>query len=214
MNGAIRKMMINIKEFLRKENIKKPLFLLAVSAVTVVAEVIRELNTFCVRRYEISSEKIKEKIKIVFLSDLHGKVYGTNNYKLVYAVKREKPDIILVGGDMLTRADESTDVIAYELMKNLVKIAPVYLGNGNHEQKMREYPEYYNGRYEEYIDAVEELGVHVLENDSTVIICNGTKLSIAGLEVPVKCYTHFKDIPLEMKEITKSLPGNHFCLNI
>jgi predicted MPP superfamily phosphohydrolase len=106
---------------------------------------------------------------------------------------------------MLTRADESTDVIAYELMKNLVKIAPVYLGNGNHEQKMREYPEYYNGRYEEYIDAVEELGVHVLENDSTVIICNGTKLSIAGLEVPVKCYTHFKDIPLEMKEITSRI---------
>lgn len=200
INGDI-KIMTSIKEFFKKKDMKKPLFLLGLSAVTVIAEVLRELNTFCVRRYEVFSDKLEDDIKIVFLSDLHGKAYGINNYKLVYAVKREKPDIILVGGDMLTRAEESTDVTAYELMKKLVEIAPVYLANGNHEQKMREYPEYYNGRYEEYKDAVEKLGVHVLENDSTVIECNGNMISINGLEVPVKCYGHFKDIPLEMDEV-------------
>lgn len=193
--------MINIKEFLKRNDVKKPLFLLGLSAITIFAEVLRELNTFCVRRYEISSDKIRKEIKIAFLSDLHGKTYGINNYKLVYAVRKENPDIILVGGDMLTRAEESTDVTAYELMKNLVKIAPVYLANGNHEQKMKEYPEYYGRRYEEYVDAVKKLGVCVLENDSAELECNGSKIIISGLEVPVKCYTHFKDVPLEMEEV-------------
>lgn len=200
MNGD-RIMMINLKEFLKRNDVKKPLFILGLSAVTVLAEVIRELNEFCVRKYEVFSDKIKDDIKVVFLSDLHGKCYGTNNYKLVYAVRKEKPDLILVGGDMLTRAEESTDATAYELMKNLVRIAPVYLANGNHEQKMREYPEYYNGRYEEYKDALKRIGIHVLENDSKVLECNGTTLAISGLEVPVKCYTHFKDVPLEQEEI-------------
>lgn len=193
--------MINIKEFLQRKDVKKPLFILGLSIITVLAEVLRELNDFCVRRYEISSDKIKEDMKIVFLSDLHGKVYGINNYKLVYAVRREKPDIILVGGDMLTRADEATDAIAYELMKKLVEIAPVYLANGNHEQKMREYPEYYKGRYAEYKDALERAGVYVLENDSVVLECKGTKMCVSGLEVPVECYTHFKDIPLNQEDI-------------
>lgn len=193
--------MINIKEFLQRKDVKKPLFILGLSAITVLAEILRELNDFCVRRYEISSDKIKEDMKIVFLSDLHGKAYGINNYKLVYAVRREKPDIILVGGDMITRSDESTDAIAYELMKNLVKIAPVYLANGNHEQKMRENPEYYDGRYEEYKDVLERSGINVLENDGAFLECKGTKMCISGLEVPVKCYTHFKDVALEIEEI-------------
>lgn len=193
--------MINIKDFLQRKDVKKPLFILGLSAVTVLAEVLRELNDFCVRRYEISSDKIKEDMKIVFLSDLHGKTYGINNYKLVYAVRREKPDIILVGGDMLTRANETTDAIAYELMQKMAEIAPVYLANGNHEQKMREYPEYYKGRYEEYKDALERTGIQVLENDSVFLECKGTKMCISGLEVPLKCYTHFKDVPLEEKEI-------------
>ena len=198
-------MMMNIKDFLRRKDVKKPLFLLGISAAAVLAEVVRELNTFCVRRYEIASDKINEDIKILFLSDLHGRVYGINNYKLVYAVKKERPDLILVGGDMLTRGDGSTDAIAYELMKNLVRIAPVYLANGNHEQKMREYPEYYDGRYEEYKDALERIGIHVLENDTEVLECNGTKMAVSGLEVPVKCYTHFKDVPLEQEEIVSRI---------
>ena len=193
--------MINIKEFIKNNDAGKPIAVLGVSAVAVLAEILRELNTFCVRRYEIESEKIHDDIKMVFLSDLHGKVYGKNNQALVRAVKREQPDLILVGGDMLTRADESTDAIAYELLKRLVKIAPVYAANGNHEQKMREYPEYYGDRYEEYIDALEELGIHVLENDSIWVEHKNTDIVISGLEVPVKCYTHFKDIPLEMDEI-------------
>lgn len=197
--------MMNIKDFLRRKDVKKPLFLLGISAVAVFAEVLRELNTFCVRRYEIASDKVNDDIKILFLSDLHGKVYGINNYKLVYAVKKERPDLILVGGDMITRADGSTDATAYELIKNLVRIAPVYLANGNHEQKMREYPEYYNGRYEEYKDALERIGVHVLENDTEVLECNGTKMAVSGLEVPVKCYTHFKDVPLEQEEIVSRI---------
>lgn len=196
-------MLMSLKEFIMKKEIKTPLWILGISAITIIAEVIRELNTFCVRRYEIETDKLANNLKVVFLSDLHGKSYGINNYKLLYIIRKEKPDLILVGGDMLTRSVESTDATAYEFIRNLVDIAPVYLANGNHEQKMREYPEYYKGRYAEYKDALKNIGVHVLENDSISIDWKGKKVSISGFEVPVKCYTHFKDVPLKTAEITK-----------
>ena len=48
-------------------------------------------------------------VKLVFLSDLHGKRYGTGNQELIRAVKHEKPDYILVGGDLVTRSNPKTD---------------------------------------------------------------------------------------------------------
>ena len=76
-------------EKIKIKEIKLPLFILAFSVVTVVAEVLRELSDFCVRRYEVKTDKTEETVKFVFLSDLHGKVYGEDNCKLVRAVKRE-----------------------------------------------------------------------------------------------------------------------------
>ena len=58
------------------------LFVLGILAVLVIIEMIREYYTFRVTDYQIESDKLsgllKDK-KVVFLSDLHNRVYGKDN---------------------------------------------------------------------------------------------------------------------------------------
>jgi predicted MPP superfamily phosphohydrolase len=197
----MRENIMNIKEILQNKKFQKPLMILGFSVIAVIAEVIRELNGFCVRRYEVTSDKIQNEMKILFLSDLHGKVYGESNERLFRAVEKENADLILVGGDMLTRSKDETDAVAVEFLKRLAEIKPVYIANGNHEQKMRENPDVYGNRYENYKAELEEAGIIYLENESEELYIKGNVIKITGLELPVKCYTHFKNVPLQVEEM-------------
>lgn len=185
---------------------KTPILILLLSVATVIMEVLRELSCFCVRRYEIKQvgkglQAADGDVRLVFLSDLHGKVYGRKNEKLIRAVKNERPDAILIGGDMLTRTEKDTDGIPLSLLKELASIAPVYAANGNHEQKMKENPEYYDDRYSRYKAQLLDNGVHILENESCDAQWKGLPVTITGLEIPISCYGHFRERPLAEKEI-------------
>ena len=139
-----------------------------VACILASAEILRELHTFEVRHYSIPLPKMKkeEKRKVLFLTDLHGKEYGKENRRLIKKIREEKPDYILIGGDMLTRTKKETEQKALRLFSHLAGICPVYAANGNHEQKMKENLEDYGTRYEKYKEAVKSTGVHLLENDS------------------------------------------------
>ena len=90
---------------------KKPLALLGASALVCAGEMARELSTFRVRRYreEIPGMERGSKIRMVFLSDLHGKEYGRENRRLLEQVEREEPDCILVGGETMSRRGRRTE---------------------------------------------------------------------------------------------------------
>ena len=171
-----------------RKNIKEAaLAAITAGSLSVVMELRRELSEFLIRRYRICvpdprgiGQDSQTTVKLVFLSDLHGKRYGTGNQELIRAVKHEKPDYILVGGDLVTRSNPKTDAIALELIRQLVKICPVYLANGNHEQKMRICTEEYGDRYEKYMAAVQEAGVHVLESASEEVSMKGVPVQISG----------------------------------
>ena len=178
----------------------------AIGSITTLGmlEVFRGLSCFRVRRYKIDVPKKwrpDEPVHIVFLSDLHGKKYGKNNEKLINAVRKESPDLIISGGDMLIRGRENTAIDAAELLKKISVIAPVYCANGNHEQRMRENPREYKDLYQRYRGTLQSY-VHFLENDSIDLFIKGMKMTITGLEIPISCYGHFREKPLLMKEIT------------
>ena len=61
---------------------KKPLALLGTSALICTGEMARELSTFRVRRYRMEVPGIERgrEIRCLFLSDLHGKEYGTKSF--------------------------------------------------------------------------------------------------------------------------------------
>ena len=82
-----------------------------------------------VSRYTISSKKISSPMKIVQISDFHNSVLGG---RVVGVVKKEKPDVIVVTGDLID-ANHPDENRALELLKSLKAIAPVYAVSGNHE---------------------------------------------------------------------------------
>lgn len=201
-------------------SITKIIIVILVAAVLLVfMEMYRELHTFCVTRYQVTSPKLAGKRTWVFLSDLHNQVYGENNCRLIDAVKQESPDLILIGGDMLVGKNGHSYEPALACVKELVKIAPVYYVNGNHEERMKLKPEKYDQSYALYREKLLELGVHLLENESIVLQENFKnnctmqakesadskmdcenqenktttgKVRLTGLEIPLECYTHLK----------------------
>ena len=155
------------------------LIMLAVFAALITAEIWRELHSFKVTRYTIESARLPEKgkeLRIVFLSDLHNREYGRENERLYQAVQAEHPDLILIGGDMLVGKDGVSYEPALRFVKRLPAICPVYYANGNHEQRMKEEPEEYSDSYIEYRTALEQSGIHFLENESRVISVSGMSL--------------------------------------
>ena len=52
-----------------------------------------DINRFVVREYTIYSDKLKDKIDLVLLADMHNKEFGTDNYKLIKAIKDMDPEI-------------------------------------------------------------------------------------------------------------------------
>ena len=114
-------------------------------------EIYRELHHFRITHYTIESQKFKgfsRDLNLIFLSDLHNRVYGEKNEPLLQAIRNEKPDLILIGGDMLVGKEDASYDIALDFTSQLPEIAPVLYATGNHEQRMRENPEIYQASWE------------------------------------------------------------------
>lgn len=192
------------------------LMILAIAAVIFAAaaafEIYREIHSFSVTHYDVRSTHLRElrkEIKILFLSDLHNRVYGGHNDRLFQAVREEKPDLILIGGDMLVgKPDESFD-IALEFVRRLPDICPVCYANGNHEGRMKEDTEKYGDAYADYRQALKECGVMFLENDSCRMTVNGQKIAVYGLEFPTYTYQKFHRSHITSREVAGCLSG--FC---
>lgn len=191
--------------------IKIILIIVAVFIVYCLIEMIRELRDFRVTKYRICSQKlngIKREKKIIFLSDLHNRMYGEENERLLESIRNQHPDLILIGGDMLVRKDgNSYDKTVYFLAK-LPGICPVYCANGNHEQKLKELPDKYEQSYEEYKKALTASGIHMLENASETVKLEEVPVKLSGLEIPLGAYARFGKKELSLKEITDRI-GEH-----
>ncbi|HIY62232.1 MAG TPA: metallophosphoesterase [Candidatus Mediterraneibacter stercoripullorum] len=187
------------------------IILAAVAVILIMAAVIeiyRELHYFVVTHYEIHPEKLSgtgSSVRIVFLSDLHNKVYGEKNDVLYRAVKREKPDMILIGGDMLVGKEDVSYRPALEFVRKLPDICPVFYANGNHEQRMKEEPEQYKYSYKKYKESLKRYGVRFLENESASVRMKGINFVVSGLELPLDSYRKFSKSSVTSTDLTRQL---------
>lgn len=168
----------------------------------ILIDIYWEMHHFVITRYEVKSKKLpkdRKAKKVVFLSDFHNQNYGEKSIQLVEAIRKEQPDFILIGGDMLVGNSKVPYKNALDFVKQLPKIAPVYYTNGNHELRMHENPKTYGDLYWKYKQELEQEGVIFLNNDT--IFFNEEKIRIAGIELPQKCYEKFKEAELDLKEI-------------
>lgn len=125
-------------------------------------------SLLCTSRYSVDMS-IEREVKIVHLSDLHGKSFGRRNVRLVSKILKEAPDCIVITGDIIHDYRESNRRVALELVSVLSQIAPVLYVSGNHEMR--------NKGYRFFRKDLAEAGATVLDN-TAVEICG---LTVAGL---------------------------------
>ena len=78
-------------------------------------------------------------LKIVQLSDLHGKSFGRGNSRLVKKIIAENPDVIVITGDIVHDYKLKGRETALGLVSSLKEIAPVLYIAGNHEMRNKGY---------------------------------------------------------------------------
>ena len=134
-------------------------------------------NSLSVEEYTFSSARLPagfDGCRVVQLSDLHGKQFGTDNGRLLAAVRACRPDYIVLTGDL---ADERSGTdFAPALLRALTDIAPTYYVSGNHEWAARLFPA--------FCDVLRDAGVVYLSNTYTVLHRNGDSLVLAGVDDP------------------------------
>lgn len=123
--------------------------------------------------YTIYSKRLPtvfEGYKIALLSDFH----NSDNYEKIYKrVAEQKPDLIVLAGDMVSRSDGAGKNWGnYEKLLDLLAGYPMYYSSGNHEKLME--------NYADYIKMMKDKGVKILESDVTVIEYRGSKINLAG----------------------------------
>ena len=152
--------------------------------------VICDSNRFVIREHTVMDRRIRKSCRAVVLSDLHNKRYGKNNEKLLGAIRSARPDFVLIAGDILTAKPKASMEPALELLGELAKDYPVYYGNGNHEHRLKLYPQSYGDMADRYREALKQIGIEPLVNSHANLPDLG--ITIYGCEIDKLFFRHFR----------------------
>lgn len=184
--------------------IKTILLVLFVCLVIVLLWVmIWDSNRFVVKKYAFSSNKIKRSCRLVFLSDLHNKEYDAGNGRLLQAIKALSPDVVLLGGDMMTAKRGASFEKAVHFILKCAEKYPVYYALGNHEHRTRAYAKVYDTMYHDYMESFQGSKVMFLDNESVLLPEFGVRLT--GLTLDMAYYKRFAKRKLKEGYLQKTL---------
>ncbi|MBQ7903056.1 MAG: metallophosphoesterase [Oscillospiraceae bacterium] len=149
---------------------------LAAGAAAVTVFLHWQNNGVRTSRYVYSDHRLPQGFKgfkILHISDYHNS--RQMHRKIINLSRAEGADITAITGDLFDC--RRTDVAAgLALVKDLVKIAPVYYVTGNHESKI------------ENIAAIKEeisrLGVNIIEDKKIRLERNGDAITLMGVQDP------------------------------
>ena len=137
-------------------------------------------NDLTVSRSQVMSERIPAEFDgytIVQVSDLHNKEFGRGQRRIVSKIAEEKPELIVITGDMID--SRNTDVgAALDFAQKAVSVAPCYYVPGNHENRIPE-------AYEELKTGLRESGVTILENEAAELKRDDKSITLMGVLDPI-----------------------------
>ena len=154
---------------IQKKQIRYIIFIIIIAFVLLTFDV--RLKTVY---YTITSDKINTPMRIALITDLHSCKYGTGQKTLIDAVDKEKPDMILLGGDIFDDVipDDNTKIF----LKAIAKKYPCYYVTGNHE--------YWSMRVGEMLAWLEANGIEDIGGKTICVNINGNEISLSGLNDP------------------------------
>ena len=107
--------------------------------------------------------------RIVQVSDLHNVEFGEKNEELIALIKKAKPDIIVLTGDLAD--SRRTDIaVALDFVRQAVAIAPTYYITGNHESRISDYGVLKAGLIEAEVVVLENESVDIKRADEAITI--------------------------------------------
>ncbi|MBQ9482822.1 MAG: metallophosphoesterase [Ruminiclostridium sp.] len=123
--------------------------------------------------YTLHSEKVREPIKIAFISDLHNTKYGRDMSELINSVDHFSPDVVILGGDFfdMTWSESNSLVFATDIRTKY----PCYYSLGNHEFKK-------TGESDNIKTGMFKLGINVLDGKYADIKVKGDTVRIHGID--------------------------------
>ncbi|WP_042275758.1 metallophosphoesterase [[Clostridium] dakarense] len=145
-----------------------------------------EKNEYIIENSKIPKEF--DNFNIVQISDLHNKSFGKDNKKLLNAIDKLSPDIVVITGNLVDGENKKFN-IALNLIDDLTKKYKVYHIIGNHEQKslIKRYKDLYNNYFKELYSR----NIINLENEVVKIEKNNSHINIYGLIIPLDYYKYF-----------------------
>ena len=147
--------------------------LLCLLSAAILLSLLLSTHALSVSKYRVECRTLKLPLRIVQLSDLHNHEFGKDNARLIRKVRQQEPDLIVLTGDMLNQDEDRTDVDEC-LVQELVKIAPVYASNGNHERQFEQ-------RYQADLQTLyRDAGARLLEREWVDLEIKGQALRIGG----------------------------------
>lgn len=166
-------------------------------SIAAIAVAHKALDTSIrIQKYELNSRKVRNKIRIVFLSDLHNNKFGEQQKHLIEQIAEQKPDLVLLGGDIydyVGDVHQSTVLLSW-----LGKHFPTYFVTGNHELRM--------DHLQGFKRLIREMNIEVLEGDSKELVVGNSRLMIHGVD-DAKNRREFKK---QLKHVGKKLDTNDF----
>lgn len=136
---------------------------------------IEQNNHIVISRYKYKNSKIKKDFdgyKIVQISDLHNKDFQEILSK---KIAKEKPDIIVITGDLIdaTRTDFK---VVKSFISKIINISKVYYVSGNHEHT--------SGEYFNVLELLKRFGVIILEDKYLKIKKKNSEIGLLGVADP------------------------------
>lgn len=146
-----------------------------------------------VSRFEVSVDGLPEyftdELRIVHISDIHGREFGTNNEHLARVIEQQTPDLIFVSGDMIdSNQDDGSAFI--NLLYELKGHYPVYCSLGNHELIVKGTAG--SDRYRDFTKRLREAGAILLDNERAEVSWAGIPVAIYGFTAMLYHYTGSK----------------------
>ena len=135
-------------------------------------------------------------LRLAVLADLHGRQFGQDSAALLQAVKKARPDLICLTGDLF---DENTErSVLPPLLKGLTDLAPVCYVTGNHEWQVE--------GLRQLLASMEAAGVVVLQNEYALLRRGEAALVVAGVDDP--CGPADKKTPQALVEEIRTEQGD------
>jgi hypothetical protein len=181
--------------------------LIAVAIVVVVLLLIVGIvdgNRFNVVNESFTLPNLKKECRFVMISDLHNKVYGNKNDKILEAVDKINPDFVILAGDLVTSKPHEDMTPGISLINDLAKKYKVYYGLGNHESKLKWESYKFENMYEVLKTSTDKENIIRLENDAATL--PEYNINITGLDLGLQYFAHFRLRKMEDGYLEKTLP--------